>query len=133
MQLKIEQLAFKDVSTSRGMSKQVGIRSGGVWYNGWAGKWSENLKAGDTVEVVVEEVTKNGTTYRNIKPPKAAPAATAAPAADPGLTKAIEALTAAINNLADAVTANSVAPSAPLDEPPPEEEGEEEPETDVPF
>lgn len=70
MQLKIERIFTKDVTTQKGPAKRIGVLCDNVWYNCWGNKTSSAWKVGDIIDVQVEEVDYKGKKSWEIKFPK---------------------------------------------------------------
>lgn len=73
MKFTIQQINFREVNVKGSPKKKVGIKSNGVWYGAFVGKWNESWKVGDSFEVPDDRVKKSEVgdkTYWDIKGPE---------------------------------------------------------------
>lgn len=74
MKLKIEELKYQNVNTSRGEAIKINIISGGKKYSCFKGKWNSDWTVGQEIDVEIETKPgkEPGQLYHNIKTPPSA-------------------------------------------------------------
>ena len=75
MKVTITQITRKEAQGKKGPYTRIGMKTqehGDAWLSGFGRKDNTSWKAGDTVEVEVKEVEKDGKTYLNFEMPERA-------------------------------------------------------------
>ncbi len=68
MKVTIERISRKDRMSAKGPYIQIGIMVQGEWLSGFGAEWNAHWQSGDSVDIEIVEVEKEGKVYKNFRP-----------------------------------------------------------------